>query len=73
MSDTNPTPLIPPNHSPAFWNLLRGVCPKTDRANAFLDGVSWLGHDWEKLPTLEQTLLTGVGERDGEKTESPVR
>jgi predicted metal-dependent hydrolase len=50
--------VIHPDHSPAFWNLLKGVCPESDRANAFLEGVSWLGHNWEKLPPLERTLLT---------------
>ena len=58
--------VIHPDHSPAFWKLLRGVCPDTDRANAFLDGVSWLGHNWEKLPPHERTLLTRVDERNGE-------
>ncbi len=29
---------VHPDHSPAFWNLLRRVCPETDRAKAFLTG-----------------------------------
>jgi predicted metal-dependent hydrolase len=45
------------NHSPAFWKLLRRVCPDTDRARAFLAGVSWLGFNWEKLPPVERALL----------------
>ncbi len=45
------------DHSPAFWKLLRRVCPDTDRARAFLAGVSWLGHHWERLPPVERALL----------------
>jgi predicted metal-dependent hydrolase len=45
------------DHSPAFWKLLRRVCPDTDRARAFLAGVSWLGHHWERLPPIERALL----------------
>jgi predicted metal-dependent hydrolase len=45
------------DHSPAFWKLLRRVCPDTDRARAFLAGVSWLGLNWEKLPPVERALL----------------
>lgn len=48
-----------PDHSAAFWSLLRRVCPKTDRANAFLDGVSWIADRWERMPTVERSLLTG--------------
>jgi len=44
-------------HSGSFWALLRRVCPETDRANAFLDGVSWLAHGWERLPPVERSLL----------------
>jgi hypothetical protein len=47
------------DHSPAFWSLLRSVYPDTDRAEAFLAGVSWLGHRWEHLPSVERALLTG--------------
>jgi predicted metal-dependent hydrolase len=46
------------DHSPAFWKLLRRVCPDTDRARAFLSGVSWLGYNWEKLPPVERSLLS---------------
>lgn len=46
-----------PNHSPAFWELLREACPQTDRANAFLEGVGWLGRTWAKLPPVERSLL----------------
>ena len=45
------------DHSPAFWKLLRHVCPDTDRARAFLAGVSWLGLNWDKLPPVERALL----------------
>ena len=41
------------DHSPAFWELVRSVCPKTDRARAFLEGVSWLAASWEELPPVE--------------------
>jgi predicted metal-dependent hydrolase len=47
------------DHSPAFWELVRTVCPKTDRARAFLEGVSWLASSWEKLPPVERSQLTG--------------
>ncbi len=46
------------DHSPAFWELVRAVCPKTDRARAFLEGVSWLASSWEKLPPVERSQLT---------------
>ena len=45
------------DHSPAFWELLRSVCPETDRARAFLDGVSWLASSWEELPPVERAQL----------------
>ncbi len=44
-------------HSRSFWALLRRVCPDTERANAFLDGVSWLANGWERLPPVERSLL----------------
>jgi predicted metal-dependent hydrolase len=56
------------DHSPAFWKLLRRVCPDTDRARAFLAGVSWLGLNWDKLPPVERALLartTAYEETDG--------
>jgi len=49
--------VVHPNHSPAFWKLLREVCAETDRARAFLEGVSWLGRAWAKLPPVERSLL----------------
>jgi len=49
-----------PDHSPAFWRLLRGVCPDTDRAEAFLAGVSWLAHHHGELPSVERELLGGL-------------
>jgi predicted metal-dependent hydrolase len=45
------------DHSPAFWALARAVCPDTDRARAFLAGVSWLAHAWATLPPLERAIL----------------
>lgn len=48
-----------PDHSPAFWELARSVCPRTDRARAFLEGVSWLGAAWKDLPPVEREQLTG--------------
>jgi len=47
------------DHSPAFWDLVRSVCPKTDRARAFLEGVSWLAASWEELPQVERSQLVG--------------
>ena len=47
------------DHSPAFWELVRSVCPKTDRARAFLEGVSWMAAAWEDLPLVERFQLTG--------------
>ncbi|GIW02452.1 M48 family metallopeptidase [Roseiflexus sp.] len=49
-----------PDHSPAFWRLLRRVCPDTDRAQAFLDAVLWTAHVWNDLPPVERALLAGM-------------
>lgn len=46
-----------PDHSPAFYALLRKVYPQIDKADGFLAGVSWLGHRWESLPPIERSLL----------------
>lgn len=46
-----------PDHSPAFWRLLRSVCPETDRARSFLAGVSWLSQNHGSLPAVELDLL----------------
>ena len=48
------------NHGPGFWKLLRSVDPAVDRADVFLDGVSWLGRRWDALPPVERALLTRV-------------
>ncbi|NNJ13090.1 M48 family metallopeptidase [Chloroflexales bacterium ZM16-3] len=48
---------IHPNHSPAFWALLRSVYPDTDRARAFLEGVTWLARSWDDLPAVERSQL----------------
>jgi hypothetical protein len=56
------------DHSPAFWELVRRLCPETDRARAFLAGVSWLASRWDSLPAVERAQLVVVGEdpdRDG--------
>ncbi|NTV62487.1 MAG: M48 family metallopeptidase [Oscillochloris sp.] len=53
---------IHPNHSPAFWELLRSVYPDTDRAQAFLAGVTWLARAWDDLPAVERAQL--VDERE---------
>lgn len=45
------------DHSEAFKALLHRVCPDTDRADAFLEGVSWLAGNWEKLHPVERALL----------------
>ena len=47
------------DHSPAFWELVRSVCSKTDRARAFLEGVTWLAAAWDDLPPVERSQLTG--------------
>jgi predicted metal-dependent hydrolase len=47
------------DHSLEFWELVRSVCPKTDRARAFLEGVSWLAAVWDHLPPVERSQLTG--------------
>jgi len=60
-------------HSRPFWSLLRRVCPDTDRANAFLDGVSWLAHGWERLPPVERSLLVPVAAEETAAGEAPGR
>ncbi len=50
------------DHSRAFWELLRRVCPETERAEAFLAGVSWLAHNRERLPAVEREILGAIGE-----------
>ncbi|HSN56925.1 MAG TPA: M48 family metallopeptidase [Candidatus Sulfomarinibacteraceae bacterium] len=54
--------VVYPDHSPAFWRLLRQVCPATDRARAFLEGVAWTAAHWEALPPVERALLRGPGD-----------
>lgn len=49
-----------PNHGRDFHALLHRVCPTTDRANAFLAGVSWVARRWPSLPPVERALLAGV-------------
>ncbi|MDX2435959.1 MAG: M48 family metallopeptidase [Acidobacteriota bacterium] len=50
---------VHPDHSPAFWELVRSVCRHTDRANAFLDGVRWLASSWDDLQPAERSQLAG--------------
>jgi len=50
---------IHPDHSPAFWKLVRSICRHTDRANAFLEGVSWVAASWEGLEPAERSQLAG--------------
>jgi predicted metal-dependent hydrolase len=50
-----------PDHSPGFWELCRAVCAKTDRARAFLDGVTWLASSWEEMPPVERAQLSARG------------
>jgi len=48
-----------PDHSRAFWKLVREVCPQTDRARAFLEGVGWVAARWDTLPPVERSQLAG--------------
>ena len=50
------------DHSPEFWELVRSVCSKTDRARAFLEGVTWLAAAWDDLPPVERAQLMGRDE-----------
>ena len=52
------------DHSPAFWTLLRRVFPDTDRARAFLEGASWVARRWDRLPSVERALLSGVPQEE---------
>jgi len=52
--------VVHPDHSPEFWALLRKVCPHTDRARAFLEGVGWVAARWEGLPPVERGQLTRI-------------
>jgi hypothetical protein len=54
------------DHGPEFRALLREVCPDSERARAFLHGVSWVAGRWESLPALDRGQLAG-GE-DGDET-----
>jgi predicted metal-dependent hydrolase len=50
------------DHSPAFWALLRRVCPDTDRSRAFLSGVTWVARAWPRLEPADRIGL--VAEED---------
>jgi predicted metal-dependent hydrolase len=49
------------DHGPQFKALLRHVCPDSERARAFLHGVSWVAGRWESLPAVERAQLAGAG------------
>lgn len=51
------THVVHPDHSPAFHSLLLSVCPDTERADAFLAGVSWTARNWGRMPPVERALL----------------
>lgn len=54
------------DHSPAFWALVANVDPHVARSDAFLDGVTWLGRNWETLPALERSLLAAAPDANHE-------
>lgn len=56
--------VIHPDHSPAFWKLVCEVCPETDRAKAFLQGVSWVAGRWGGLPPVERGQLAAADRAD---------
>ena len=45
------------DHGPEFRALLRRVCPESERARAFLHGVSWTAGHWRSLPASEREQL----------------
>jgi predicted metal-dependent hydrolase len=53
------------DHSPEFWQLVRQACPATDRARAFLEGVTWLAGSWSRLPPVERAQLGAAFEAAG--------
>jgi predicted metal-dependent hydrolase len=59
------------DHSPEFWELVRSVCSKTDRARAFLEGVTWLAGAWDNLPPVERWQLTGTNEANHQRDPEP--
>jgi predicted metal-dependent hydrolase len=54
------------DHSPEFWDLARSVCPRTDRARAFLEGVAWFASALDDLPPIERWQLTGTSHVDSQ-------
>jgi len=54
------THLFHRDHGPEFRALLRQVCPDSERARAFLHGVSWVAGRWESLPAVERGQLQGA-------------
>ena len=61
------------DHSPEFWELVRSVCSRTDRARAFLEGVTWLAGAWDHLPPVERWQLTGTNEANYHKDTEPPK
>jgi predicted metal-dependent hydrolase len=61
------------SHGERFWALVRKACPETDRANAFLAGVSWLAGRWSELPPVERAQLAQGGEETETPAPAPVR
>lgn len=61
------------DHSPKFWELARSVCPKTDRARAFLEGVTWLAGAWDQLPPVERWQFPGPNEANSQRDAEPLK
>lgn len=49
------------DHGPAFWALVKSIDPDCDRADGFLNGVSWLARNEAQLPPVAKALLQGPG------------
>jgi predicted metal-dependent hydrolase len=47
------------NHGPEFWALVESVDPDHERADGFLEGVSWLAREGQ-LPPMVRALLQGT-------------
>jgi predicted metal-dependent hydrolase len=47
------------HHGPEFWALVHSVDPDCDRADGFLNGVSWLARNEAQLPPVARALLQG--------------
>lgn len=49
------------DHGPEFWALVKSVDLDCDRADGFLNGVSWLARNEAQLPPVAKALLQGPG------------